>query len=374
MQRDDALLRAWVQEQDSGALATLFQRYADFVFATCLRVTGNHADAEDIAQQCFVELASNASSISGSVGVWLQILARSRARNMQRESRRRKKREADAVMLNGMSNKAAFAEISPIVDDAIGQLPPDLRAPLVMHYLAGRTQAEVADELGIDQTTVSRRLEKGVVRLREEAKKSGVIVSIALLLLFLKEGTVMAAPPTLVANLGRMALTFGIQDPAGIAAQSAEIASHATSGPHTGASSSILGTVTIGAVAVTLVSLVVWFGFGGALPGAEPSANRPAAALASGVQDQSMPSEPSNESDGSDESFDGADSDPRNGVVVAPAGPRAKPMTAVESSTGDKPEVEQQSPATVEEEARGDYFAGDPSFIQGDRRKQVRKQ
>lgn len=104
------------------------------------------------------------------------------------------------------AGEPTWREIAPHIDEALAELPEDIRAPLVLHYLEDRSQEEVAAELEVNQSTVSRRLEKGVAELREKLRKAGVVASAALLATLLGQEAAQAAPATLVASLGKMAI------------------------------------------------------------------------------------------------------------------------------------------------------------------------
>ena len=57
MAGDGTLLQRYASDHDADAFAELVRRYAGMVYATCMRVTGNAHDAEDVAQECFLTLA-----------------------------------------------------------------------------------------------------------------------------------------------------------------------------------------------------------------------------------------------------------------------------------------------------------------------------
>ncbi len=56
MASDVRLLKRWTVARDVDAFNELVARYADFVYATCHRILGNRADAEDVTQECFFGL------------------------------------------------------------------------------------------------------------------------------------------------------------------------------------------------------------------------------------------------------------------------------------------------------------------------------
>jgi RNA polymerase sigma factor (sigma-70 family) len=210
---DDAvLLNQYALTRNAEAFAELVRRYAGMVYGTCLRVTRNPDEAEDAAQECFIELAKRAGSITGSLPGWLHATARNRAIDSLRRASTRREYEGQAVEM-AQQQDTTWDEVMPHVDAALAALPEDLRAPVLLHFLEGRTQSEVAAALGINQSTVSRRLEKGLEALRGQLKRSGVLVSLAALGVLLSEHAAVAAPPSLTAALGKMAIA-GIGGPA----------------------------------------------------------------------------------------------------------------------------------------------------------------
>ncbi|MHB9106796.1 MAG: RNA polymerase sigma factor [Armatimonadota bacterium] len=203
---DDAvLLNAYAQTRDAEAFAELVRRYAGLVYGTCLRVTRNPDEAEDAAQECFIELAKRAGSITGSLPGWLHATARHKAIDGLRKASTRREYEGQAIEM-AMQRDTTWDDIMPHVDEALAALPEELRAPILLHFLEGRTQAETAAALGVNQSTVSRRLEKGLEALRGQLKHSGVMVSLAALAVLLSEHAAVAAPPSLITTLGKMAI------------------------------------------------------------------------------------------------------------------------------------------------------------------------
>src|SRR5688572_2128568 len=81
---DLTLLRSYAQTRDADAFAELVRRHAGLVFTVARRLTGNAADAEDIAQTCFMEMARSASSIAISPAGWLHRAATCRSRDAVR--------------------------------------------------------------------------------------------------------------------------------------------------------------------------------------------------------------------------------------------------------------------------------------------------
>lgn len=201
-------LQLYAQTRDAGAFASLMAAYADMVYATCLRILANHADAQDATQECFWRLARESASIRTHVGAWLHRCAtnecitrkRRKAAKIQRELTYETTRQAQRA------DSAGWTDIAPAVDQALEELPEDLRGLLVAHFLQRRTQAELAAEHNLSPATMSRRIAEGVELIRKKLKTTGVVTAVTALTYLLTDRTAAAAPPALVSNLGRMAI------------------------------------------------------------------------------------------------------------------------------------------------------------------------
>ena len=223
---DEILLRQYAATQNADAFAQLVDRYSDMVYATCLRVTRNPHDAEDAGQECFLRLARRAGAIQSSLAGWLHTTARNASLELVESARKRREREACVTRIdNDDSGEAGWEEIEPHIDAAIQELPEELRAPVILHYLQGKPQAEVAEIIGADQSTVSRRLKKGLDELRGRLEKAGVVLSVAALGMWLSQNAAEAAPAAFKASLGKMAIA-GV----GKAAPAATSISHSSAG------------------------------------------------------------------------------------------------------------------------------------------------
>jgi len=253
MASDFALLKKYVESRDAHAFSQLIHRHAGLVYGTCLRVTRNTHDAEDLAQECFMELARRASSVTSSVVGWLHTLATHRSIDFIRRSATRRTHEDKSMTEGNEETEPSWKDIAPVVDEALEELPEELRIPLVLHYLHGHNQTEIAKSLAINQSSVSRRLESGVEQLRQKLKQSGIVASIAVLSTLLKTNAVTAAPATLLASLGKMALVEAGKS----AVASGSVST--TAGAATGASTSSSGAITafIGTSAGKLAAITV---------------------------------------------------------------------------------------------------------------------
>ncbi len=205
MESDAVLMRAYSRSRDADAFQELVRRYAGYVHGVCLRITGNRQDAEDATQECFLSLARAAGQIRRSPAGWLHAVATRRAIDTLRRRGTRTRHEANAARLP-VDREPTWAEVSPYVDRALAGLPETLRTALILHYVQGRNQKEVAAELGVHQSTVSRRMAKGIELLRRNLKMAGVVAPAAVLAPMLAAHASAAVPTAIIAALGKMAM------------------------------------------------------------------------------------------------------------------------------------------------------------------------
>ena len=153
-----------------------------------------------------MELARAAGSITSSLPGWLHRVATNLSYSKIRSAIRRRDREQKAADL-AVPEASSWESVSVHVDRALAELPEEIRDVVVLHFLEGVGQVEISQRLGVNQSTISRRLKWGVEQLRTQLRKAGVATSFALLFTMLAENALATVPPPALAlNLGKMAL------------------------------------------------------------------------------------------------------------------------------------------------------------------------
>ncbi|MDX9972298.1 MAG: sigma-70 family RNA polymerase sigma factor [FCB group bacterium] len=205
---DAVLFNKWRSERDAEAFRELASRYSGMVYATCLRVLRNPQEAEEAAQECFEKLAGAPHITAPYLGPWLHKVATNRALDRLRHEGRRRAREDRYALERGADHTPEWDDIYPLVDEAIAELPEELRAPLVHHFLEGRTHESIAQELGVPRPTVTYRIQRALERVRQTLKRRGVTVMSATFATLMGEKMAEAAvvPAALEAALGRIAV------------------------------------------------------------------------------------------------------------------------------------------------------------------------
>jgi len=209
-----------------------------------MRVLGNAADAEDVAQECFIELAQSHAPARLSLGGWLHTMARRRSLDRMKADQRRRSREIRFADEAREDIKAQWNEMQEYVDQAIDELPPKLREPIVHRFLLGETHEAIARGLDIPRSTAQYRVAKGLEAIRKALRRRGVLVTAAALGSMLSANAAHAAPATVTASLGRLAIAVSM---------------HPVSVPAdlTAASSTLAGKAAATAVAAMIVATAV---------------------------------------------------------------------------------------------------------------------
>ena len=159
---------------DMAAFEELYERHQRRVYSLCLRMTGNTAEAEDLAQEAFIQLYRKIGSFRGESAftTWLHRLTVNQVLMHFRKSKGRREapppadespRAPGAVELHG-SQSAMVDRV--LLNKAIAQLPPGYRAVFVLHDVFGHEHEEIARLLGCSVGTSKSQLHKARMKLR----------------------------------------------------------------------------------------------------------------------------------------------------------------------------------------------------------------
>lgn len=197
-------------ERDADAFRHLVLAYKDMVYAVCMRRLQNSADVEDAVQETFIKLARRAGDIRQSVGGWLCAAANTTSLDMIKAGAVQRKHETTAARTAARvtepdTQAAEWPEISQRLDEALQALPAEDRDLIVQYYFLGRTQKQVADELGMVQSTVKRRIDRVVGELRTALTARGIAaLSVSALMVCLETQAKAQAPVALTAALTKI--------------------------------------------------------------------------------------------------------------------------------------------------------------------------
>jgi RNA polymerase sigma factor (sigma-70 family) len=213
---DHELVSRFVEAGDQTAFTLLVQRHGPMVYGVCQRLLDQAQDAEDAFQATFLVFARKASSIrsQASVGCWLYGVASRVAVKLRRKNVRQRSHEK--VLIDPpevAAEEVSWSDVRAVLDEELAKLPERLRLPVVLCCLDGKTRDEAAQELGLNESTLRGRLERGRDQLRIRLTSRGVTLSAALLASLLTQNAASALPAPLLASTVTAALAIAAGKP-----------------------------------------------------------------------------------------------------------------------------------------------------------------
>lgn len=167
----------------SGERAEAFARqampYRRQLLAAALRLTGNHADAEDLVQETYAKAFAGFRTFEPGTNLraWLYRI-QANAFNSRWRARSRRPAEVPieeappAVERAGSARSAEDVALSvlpdPALRSALDRLPDQMRTTVCLADAAGYSYAEIAETTGVPVGTVMSRLHRGRKRLRAQ--------------------------------------------------------------------------------------------------------------------------------------------------------------------------------------------------------------
>lgn len=183
----DEELVSRLAQGDLTALEALYGRYARPVFSLALRILGDTADAEEVAQDVFERVWRHAPTFDaerGRFGTWLMSMTHHVAIDKVRKRQRRPQTvhgeaaERVALVLPDTGVDVSDSTLRNIeaqqVRRALHSLPPSQQQAIELAYFGGLSHLEIAAALGDPLGTVKARIRRGMERLRSALEGFGV--------------------------------------------------------------------------------------------------------------------------------------------------------------------------------------------------------
>jgi RNA polymerase sigma-70 factor, ECF subfamily len=179
---DEALMLA-IQQRDSGALGSLYDRYSGVLKALIMRIIHNETESEDLLQEIFMEIWNHAHNFSSQKGKplgWMVTLTRRRSidrlRKRQAYSRAEERlqheteQQPEAWVHNVTEEDIVMSDTREILRQVISKLPPAQQQAIELAFFKGMSQREIAAHTNIPLGTIKTRLELGLKKISEALK------------------------------------------------------------------------------------------------------------------------------------------------------------------------------------------------------------
>ena len=169
---EEELVQAAQVRDDTAYFEELYEKYATDVLRVSYFYLGDRQKAEDVCQDVFVRLITNAPVLQeGREKAWLLKVALNRCRDLWR----------GAWVKRGVLGSPKFElvpapdEIGKLTDQqelmsAINQLPASFKEVILLHYYQGYGITEIAEMMELPEGTISSRLSRGRKKLEQILK------------------------------------------------------------------------------------------------------------------------------------------------------------------------------------------------------------
>lgn len=163
------------QAGDRGAFDALIRAHRDRAYRLAYRLTGSHADADDVLQEAWLRGYRGITEFGGRArfGTWFfRILLRAAASHRRRLGRRADGEGGTALegseAVSGAADpqqRAAAHELHDALQEALCSLPADQRGAVVLVAFEGLSYAEAAEAQGCPEGTLAWRVAEARRRL-----------------------------------------------------------------------------------------------------------------------------------------------------------------------------------------------------------------
>ena len=172
---EEAMWIKRAQKADSRAFEKLYRMHIDKVYGLCLRMTGSVAEAEDCAQEAFIQAWNKLSKFRGdsAFATWLHRIAVNSVLGRMRKSKREQDRIQVAAEIAPL--QAAIGDSGNLRDlsAAVDRLPEGARHVFVLSGIYGFSHEEASNMLGIAVGTSKAQLHRARKLLAEDLTEQG---------------------------------------------------------------------------------------------------------------------------------------------------------------------------------------------------------
>lgn len=169
------------KQNDRKAQHSLYQLYAQPMFNVCYRIVNQQEEAEDVLQEAFIRMFCQIETYreEASFGAWFKRIVINGSLN---HIKKRKKQQDKIEHLKDESKESIAEEDEPDlptysvnqVQSALELLPEGYRIVFSLYLFEEYSHREIAEELGITESTSKSQLNRAKKKIRELLKQNGL--------------------------------------------------------------------------------------------------------------------------------------------------------------------------------------------------------
>jgi len=171
---------------DRHAFGKLVKKYQNKVLFLAYDLTGNYVDAQDVAQNTFLQAFQNITYFrdESSFSTWLYKITTNASIDFQRSKKRRRSlfmnQPQDEEQKNQLNNiedsalaidkKIENSDLKNLIAQTVNQLSPQQKTAFVLKYFHEKSTDEIAKIIDCDPVTVRGHLLRATLKLRKKLK------------------------------------------------------------------------------------------------------------------------------------------------------------------------------------------------------------
>lgn len=167
------------QNNDRKAQTAFYNLYKGKLMGVCRRYTRTPDEAEDIYQEAFIKIFNNIHALekAGAVGAWVRKTVIHTAINYYHANLKfQNNTDYDNILLSNNDYPNVLAGLSnEELLTLINQLPDGYRMVFNLYVIDGYSHAEIAELLGVSESTSKSQLSRAKELLRKQLKPMGII-------------------------------------------------------------------------------------------------------------------------------------------------------------------------------------------------------
>ena len=182
---NDVQLAEQLAAGDVRALELLYERYGSLAYSVSMRVLGDPGKAEDVVQDVFLKLWTNAARFDsgrGSLRTWLLSAVRNRSIDYLRGrgAHERSEKEIPEHVQSAGQGSDPWREVSLAMErdavlQAVDSLPVEQRQAVELAYFGGYSMPEIAEMIRVPLSTVKGRMRLGMEKLHSYLQGRGFV-------------------------------------------------------------------------------------------------------------------------------------------------------------------------------------------------------
>lgn len=179
LQIDEKKLIEQAIDGDPAAFNRLMEMHEKRMYAVALRMFGNREDAQDCLQEAMLRVYRSIGGFKAqsSFGTWVYRITMNTCLDEIRRKKNKQNTSLDGMLDLGWSpaddsaapeKQVIQKELKKRINQCIGELPEDMRSPIIMRDIHGYSYDEIAEMLNVNVGTIKSRISRGREKLREK--------------------------------------------------------------------------------------------------------------------------------------------------------------------------------------------------------------